>query len=165
MVDAGGRADPVFRSPFALLRRYDLSFDLQIFPRQAADAAKLIAVHADTQFIINHSLMPFDRSESGLTLWREGLATLARLPNTAIKISGLGMSAAGWNTQMSHRLVRTTLDVFGPDRCWFGSNFPVDRLMIDYDTPWQVFREAIAELSSDEQSALLRGNAERVYRI
>ena len=75
------------------------------------------------------------------------------------------MSAAGWNTQRSHRLVRTTLDVFGPDRCLFGSNFPVDRLMIDYDTPWQVFQEVIAGYSVDEQRVLLCGNAERHYRI
>jgi len=49
--------------------------------------------------------MPFDRSEPGLAIWREGLATLERLPNVAIKISGLGMSATGWNTEESRRLV------------------------------------------------------------
>jgi len=158
-------ADPIFLSQFALLRRYDLSFDLQIFPWQAADAAKLVAAHPDTQFIVNHTLMPFDRSESGLALWSEGLATLARLPNVAIKISGLGMSATGWNGDESRRLVARTLEIFGPDRCLFGSNFPVDRMMIDYDTPWQVFREAIAGYSDAEQRALLCGNAERLYRI
>ncbi|MEZ4280657.1 MAG: amidohydrolase family protein [Myxococcota bacterium] len=158
-------ADPVFVAQFSLLRRFDLSFDLQIFPWQAGAAAKLVGDHADTQFIVNHTLMPFDRSESGLALWREGLALLARRPNAAIKISGLGMAAGGWNGDMSRRLVRETLEIFGPARCLFGSNFPVDRLMIDYDTPWQVFRESIADLSSDEQHALLCGNAERIYRI
>jgi predicted TIM-barrel fold metal-dependent hydrolase len=158
-------ADARFRAQFALLRRYDLSFDMQLFPWQAADAGTLVAAHADTLFIVNHTLMPFDRSEAGLTLWRAGLATLAAFPNVVIKISGLGMSATGWNTEQSRRLVRETLEVFGTARCLFGSNFPVDRLMIDYDTPWRVFREAIAELSADEQHALLRGNAERVYRI
>jgi predicted TIM-barrel fold metal-dependent hydrolase len=158
-------ADPVFRAQFGLLRRHALSFDLQIFPWQAADAAKLVAAHPDTQFIVNHTLMPFDRSESGLALWRQGLMTLAQLPHVAIKISGLGMSATGWQTGTSRRLVAETLEIFGPTRCLFGSNFPVDRLMIDYDTPWQVFREAIAGFSADEQRALLRGNAERIYRI
>ncbi len=158
-------ADPTFCSQFALLRRYGLSFDLQIFPWQANAAAKLVGDHDDTQFIVNHTLMPFDRSDSGLVLWREGLSLLARRPNAAIKISGLGMAAGGWNGDMSRRLVRETLEIFGPTRCLFGSNFPVDRLMIDYDTPWRVFREAIAELSLDEQRALLSGNAERIYRI
>lgn len=158
-------ADASFLAQFALLRRYGLSFDMQLFPWQAQDAAKLVAAHPDTQFIVNHTLMPMDRSEADLEIWRKGLATLAQFENVAIKISGLGMSATGWNTDQSRQLVRETLDCFGSSRCLFGSNFPVDRLMIDYDTPWQVFREAIAELSADEQIALLSGNAERVYRI
>ncbi len=157
--------DPVFRAQLPLLRRYGLSFDLQIFPAQAEDAAKLVAAHPDLQFVLNHTLMPMDRSAPGLALWRAGLERLAALPNVALKISGLGMSATGWNTEQSRGLVREALERFGPGRCLFGSNFPVDRLMIDYDTPWQVFREAIAEFSEDEQRALLAGNAERVYRI
>lgn len=158
-------ADATFLAQFALLRRFDLSFDLQCFPWQAADAAKLVAAHPDTQFVVNHTLMPFDRSEAGLAVWRAGLAALASLPNVAIKISGLGMSATGWDGAMSRRLVDGTIEAFGPSRCLFGSNFPVDRLMIDYDTPWEVFREAIASYSVDEQKAMLVGNAERVYRI
>ena len=157
--------DGRFLTNFALLRKFDLSFDMQLFPWQASEAASLVAAHSDTQFIVNHTLMPMDRSESALAIWRDGLATLSRFENVVIKISGLGMSATGWNTETSRRLVGETLECFGPARCLFGSNFPVDRLMIDYDTPWQVFREAISGYSADEQRALLCGNAERFYRI
>lgn len=158
-------ADAGFLARFSLLRKYDLSFDMQLFPWQAGAAAKLVAAHPDTQFIVNHTLMPFDRSETGLAVWRQGLAILAAFEHVAIKISGLGMSATGWDTETSRRLARETIEIFGPGRCLFGSNFPVDRLMIDYDTPWQVFREVVAAYSEDEQRALLQGNAERVYRI
>ncbi|MBY0400353.1 amidohydrolase family protein [Myxococcota bacterium] len=158
-------ADAGFLARFGLLRKFDLSFDMQLFPWQASAAAKLVAAHPDTQFIVNHTLMPMDRSESGLAIWRQGLATLAGFENVAIKISGLGMSSTGWNTETSRRLARETIETFGPVRCLFGSNFPVDRLMIDYDTPWQVFREVVSRYSEDEQRALLSGNAERVYRI
>ncbi len=158
-------ADERFLASFGLLRKFGLSFDMQLFPWQATEAASLVAAHPDTQFVLNHTLMPMDRSDAGLAIWRDGLATLARFENVAIKISGLGMSATGWNTEQSRRLVGETLEHFGSARCLFGSNFPVDRMMIDYDTPWQVFREAIAGYSADEQRALLVGNAERVYRI
>jgi predicted TIM-barrel fold metal-dependent hydrolase len=47
----------------------------------------------------------------------------------------------------------------------FGSNFPVDRLMADYDRRWDAYRALVSDLSPDEQTALLRGTAERVYRI
>ena len=45
------------------------------------------------------------------------------------------------------------------------SNFPIDRLAADYDTIWALFRDAVSPLSADEQRAVLRGNAERIYRI
>lgn len=157
--------DATFLAQFGLLRRHALSFDMQIFPWQAADAAKLVAAHPDTPFILNHTLMPFDRSESGLAIWREGLATLARLPHVAIKLSGLGMSPTGWSGETSRRLLREAIERFGPARCLFASNFPVDRLMVDYDTLWNTAREAIADFSLDEQAAMLRTNAERLYRI
>lgn len=108
---------------------------------------KLLAAHPDVHFIVNHTLMPFDRSEAGLALWREGLVTLARFPNVALKLSGLGMSPTGWSTEMSRRLVREAIERFGPGRCLFASNFPVDRLMVDYDTLWNTWRDAIADFS------------------
>ncbi|MBW1886274.1 MAG: amidohydrolase family protein [Deltaproteobacteria bacterium] len=138
---------------------------MQLFPWQTDAAVKLITSHSDTQIILNHTLMPFDRSEEGLALWRRSLETYAELPNVAIKISGLGMAEGGWNEAMNRRLATETLEIFGPERCLFASNFPVDRLMSDYDTIWTLFREIVAPLSEAEQHAILHGNAERIYQI
>ncbi len=154
-----------FLRNFALLRKYDLSFDMQIFPWQTEEGAKLVAAHPDTSFILNHTLMPFDRSEQGLLLWRKGLETYAGFPNVVIKISGLGMAPGGWDEAMNRRLVGETIEVFGPGRCLFASNFPVDKLMSDYDSVWDLFRSSIEGFSADEQAAMLRTNAERAYRI
>lgn len=150
---------------FALLRRFDLSFDLQLFAWQTTEAEALLRGHPDTQIILNHTLMPFDRSEDGLALWRRGLATFAAYPNLVLKISGLGMAPGGWDATLNRQLVMQALEAFGSDRCLFGSNFPIDRLAVDYDAIWTLYRDAIAPLSTDEQHAVLHGNAERVYRI
>ncbi len=157
--------DDRFHRAFPLLRRFDLSFDMQIFPWQTAGGAKLVADHPDTLFVLNHTLMPFDRSEDGLGVWRSALSTYATLPNVVIKISGLGMARGGWDEGMSRRLASETIETFGPDRCLFASNFPVDKLMATYDQAWDLYREVIAGYSDDEQTRMLRTNAERVYRI
>lgn len=154
-----------FLRNFSLLRKLDLSFDMQLFPWQTEEASKLVAAHPDTQIVLNHTLMPFDRSDEGLAVWRRGLETYAGFPNVVIKISGLGMAPGGFDAEMNRRLASETLEVFGPERCLFASNFPVDRLMSDYDTIWDLFREVVSEFSEDEQEAVLRTNAERVYRI
>jgi predicted TIM-barrel fold metal-dependent hydrolase len=154
-----------FLSQFALLRKFDLSFDMQIFPWQTADGARLVAAHPDTSFILNHTIMPFDRSEEGLRVWQDALVAYAAFPNVEIKISGLGMVPGGWDLSTNRRIVRETIEVFGPARCLFASNFPVDKLMSSYDTVWDLFRDVISDLSTDEQAAILRTNAERAYRI
>jgi predicted TIM-barrel fold metal-dependent hydrolase len=150
---------------FGLLRRFDLSFDLQLFAWQTNEARALLRRYPDTQIILNHTLMPFDRSEEGLALWRRGLAIFAAYPNVALKISGLGMAPGSWDGALNRRLVVEALEAFGTRRCLFASNFPIDRLAADYDTIWTLFRDAVSTLSADEQHAVLRGNAERVYRI
>ena len=132
---------------------------------EAAEARPLLHRHPDTQIILNHTLMPFDRSQDGLALWRRGLAEFAAYPNVVLKISGLGMMPGGWDEAQNRELVTQALDAFGTERCLFGSNFPIDRLVADYSSIWAVYRDAISHLSRDEQRAILRENAERVYRI
>jgi predicted TIM-barrel fold metal-dependent hydrolase len=75
------------------------------------------------------------------------------------------MAPAGWDPALNRRLVSQAIEAFGTDRCLFGSNFPIDGLVADYASVWSVYRDAVECLSEDEQIAVLRGNAERVYRI
>lgn len=150
---------------FALLRRFELSFDLQLFAWQRDEAKTLLRRHDEVQIVLNHALMPFDRSEEGLEQWRRGLDFFAGHPQVALKISGLAMAPGGWDPALNRRLVSEAIEAFGTDRCLFGSNFPIDGLAADYAAVWSVFREAIEPLSEAERVAVLRGNAERVYRI
>jgi len=157
-------SDPAWLRSFALLRRFDLSFELQLFAWQQEEARALLA-HDEIPIVLDHTLMPFDRSAEGMAAWRKGLAFFADHPQVVLKISGLGMVPGGWDPDWSRSVVTQAIDAFGADRCFFGSNFPIDGLVTDYTSIWQVYRDAIEPLSEDEQTALLRTNAERVYRI
>jgi len=150
---------------FSLLRRFDLSFELQVFAWQREEPEMLLRRFDDTRIVLNHTLMPFDRSEEGMATWREGLAFFAGFPQVVLKISGLGMAPGDFDPVSNRRLVEEALEAFGTGRCFFGSNFPIDGISADYAGVWSVYRDAVAPLSVDEQIALLRGNAERVYRI
>lgn len=149
---------------FKLLRRFDLSFDLQLFAWQQEEARAMLR-HDEIQIVLNHTLMPFDRSEEGMVQWRRGLDFFADHPHVVLKISGLGMAPGGWDPALNRRLIAEAIEAFGTDRCFFGSNFPIDGLVADYAAVWAVYRDAIESLSKDEQFNVLRGNAERVYRI
>ena len=79
-----------WRRGFGLLRRFGLSFDLQLYPAQMADAAALAHAYPDVLIILNHAGMPVDRDEEGIRLWRRGMQQLAAAANVVVKISGLG---------------------------------------------------------------------------
>ncbi|MGF6760326.1 putative TIM-barrel fold metal-dependent hydrolase [Paraburkholderia sp. GAS33] len=158
--------DSVWRENFALLRRYDMSFDMQIYPSQMDEAVALAQAHADTQFIINHAGMFVDRSSvAGYRAWRDGMRKLAGCPNVAVKLSGFAMFDHQWTVESLRPYVLETIDTFGVERAMFASNFPVDRLFGSYEDLWRAYASIVADASVAEKDALFRRNAERVYRI
>ena len=157
--------DSDWRRGFGLLEKYDLSFDLQLYPAQMPDAANLAGAFPDTQIILNHTGMPIDRDEEGMELWRSGMRKLADQSNVAVKISGLGLVDHSWTVAGIRPIVLETIEIFGADRCMFASNFPVDRLYSDFDTVFDAFSEITAGFSDAERSSLFSSNAECIYRI
>ncbi len=156
---------PNFLSGLLELGRRGLSFDLQLYPHQMEQAAKLAAQASQTQFVLNHAGMWADRHLGGWKQYKAGLRTLAAQPNIAAKISGLGMLDPKWTTESIRPLVLETLEAFGTERSMFASNFPVDKLYSDFPTVWRAFAAIVADLSGSEKAALFRDTARRTYRI
>jgi predicted TIM-barrel fold metal-dependent hydrolase len=158
--------EPQWRKHFALLRRFGMSFDLQLYPSQMEEAAQLAREHADTQFIVNHAGMFVDRdSTPGYRAWREGMRMLAACPNVAVKLSGFAMFDHDWTIESLRPYVHETIDTFGSDRAMFASNFPVDRLFGTYTALWNAYARIVGDASDSEKQALFVGNAQRIYRI
>lgn len=158
--------DATWREHFALLRRHDMSFDMQLYPSQMEEAAALARAHPDTPFIVNHAGMFVDRSSvAGYRAWRDGMRLLAGCANVSVKISGLAMFDHQWTVESLRPYVLETIDTFGVERAMFASNFPVDRLFGSYEKLWQAYASIVADASTADQDALFRRNAERVYRI
>ena len=154
-----------WRRGFGLLGRYDLSFDLQLYPAQMADAAALAHAYPDVLIILNHAGMAVDRNEEGIRLWRRGMQELAGAANVVVKISGLGTVDPDWTVESIRPFVLQTIEAFGVSRCMFASNFPVDKLFSDFDTLYAAFREITAPFSAEERRMLFHDNAARYYRL
>lgn len=157
--------DEAWRAGFALLRKHDLSFDLQIYPSQMAEAARLAAENPDTQLILNHAGMPTDRDAGGLKAWSDGMALLAAQPNVAVKISGLAMVDRTWTTASIRPLVLETIDLFGPDRAMFASNFPVDKLYGSFSEHFNAYDAITADFSDADRRKLFGNTATAIYRL
>lgn len=157
--------DDAWRRGFARLARHGLSFDLQIYPSQMPEAARLAATHPDIQLILNHAGMPTDRDEDGLRAWRDGMALLAAQPNVAVKISGLAMIDRTWTIDSIRPFVLTAIDLFGPGRTMFASNFPVDRLYGGFGRHYDAYDAIVADFSDAERRRLFAGAAVEIYRL
>lgn len=157
--------NPAWRRGLALLAERGLSFDLQLIPPQLDAAADALESVPDLDVALCHAGSPWDQSPQGLARWRAGLERLAQRPRTVCKLSGFGMFDHDWTTDRLRPLVETNLEVFGPQRCMFGSNFPVDKLHASYARLFGAFGELTRTLSETERDALFIDNAARFYRL
>lgn len=154
-----------WRRGLGLLRNPGLIFDLQVVPSIMRDAAALARDFDDLVFVITHTGLPLDRTAPGRAAWRSGMQLLAACGNVYVKISGLPMGDWQWTAASLRPWVQMTLELFGPDRCMLGSNFPVDGLHARYGTLMRAYLSVVDELSIDERRSVRTATAERVYRL
>ena len=138
--------DKVFRSNIALLANLGWLFELQVFPPQMADAARFVADFPLTTFVLVHAGMLESAEERHVRPWRSGLEMLAPLQNVVVKLSGAGTFVHRVDEELVRLVATTVIALFGPERCMFGSNFPIESLWSDYHTLMQTWLRVVAEL-------------------
>jgi len=177
-------ADSAFRRGFARLAPLGLGFDAWVYFTQLDEVAGLAAAFPDTPITLDHLGGPLGvgpyagRRQAVFEAWREGMNLLARRPNVTVKLGGLGMAAYGFRFEMRDRppsseelatawgpYIIHCIEAFGPDRCMFESNFPVDGQSCSYRTLWNAFKRVAADCSEGDKAALFGGTATRVYRL
>jgi len=161
----GSMDDPKWRAGYALLSRFRFSFDLQTPYWHLPEAADLARAFPWIPIVINHTGLPADRTAEGLRAWRAGLELAAGEPNIALKISGLGIKGQPWSLAANAPIIRDAIRIFGPQRCCFASNYPVDSLVAAFAAIFTGFKSAVADLPAEDQSKLFRDTAARLYRI
>ena len=138
----------------------------------------------DTQLVLDHFGSPLgvgrfaDARDEIFEAWKDDVAAIARCENVVAKLGGLAMpdNGFGWHradrpptsdefVTAQGRYYRHTIECFGPDRCMFESNFPMDRMSLSYPVLWNAFKKIAADYSASEQDALFAGTATRVYGL
>jgi predicted TIM-barrel fold metal-dependent hydrolase len=158
-------ADPVWTGNFPLLKKYGLSFDMQVFPSQAELAVDLIRRNPDVQFVLTHAAMPFWRDPENIARWHAAIKAYASCPNVAIKLSGFDGFDPTWSAESIDPIVSEVIEAFTPRRCMLGSNFPVEGLVKRYEEIWAVFFDYFSSFAEAEQEMLFWRNAKDIYRL
>jgi len=158
-------SSPEWQRGYALLEQFNLICDLDCTWENMGKARDVARRFPATVMVLEHVGYPSSRSDEYFRDWRGGLAELASAENTWCKISGLGMYDHDWTVESIRPWVMACLEIFGVERCFFGSNWPVDRLFSSYDVVINAYAEIIKDLSQSEQEALFFANATKVYGL
>ncbi|MFV0298867.1 MAG: amidohydrolase family protein [Hyphomicrobiaceae bacterium] len=181
---AGLYLDAAYRAGTAEVAKRGLVFDMTARFPQLPECADLARAFPGMTVVLNHlggiagiGAYAGRRSEIFET-WRRSMTELARAPNVVVKLGGLGMEYCGfgWHERprpptsaelavATRQYFETAIALFGPDRCMFESNFPVDKVSSSYGVLWNAFKRITAGFSADEKAKLYHDTAVRVYRL
>ncbi len=176
--------DAKFREGFACLEKRGLSFDAWLYHPQLPELVDLARAFEGTTIVLDHvggvlGLGPYaGKSEEIFEEWKRAVAELSSCPNVVVKLGGLTMPICGFGFHErdvppgSEELAQALgpyylfcIEHFGPERCMFESNFPVDRASCSYGVLWNAFKRIAADFSAEERAALFHDTAARVYRL
>ncbi|MEU6769611.1 amidohydrolase family protein [Streptomyces sp. NPDC046853] len=157
---------PDVRRGLAAVGAAGLAYDLVVLPHQLPACVKAARDHPGLTFVLDHAGKPPIASGT-LEPWAADIRSLAALPNTVCKLSGLVTEAdpGTWTVDDLRPYADTVLEAFGPDRLMFGSDWPVCTLAATYAEVVDAARELTGSLSESERTAVFAGTATRVYRL
>jgi len=153
--------DPAYRAIVEL----GLTFDALARVRRLPHSPRLIERHPELPIVIDHAAKP-DIAGGEIARWREGMAVVASFPHVRCKLSGLVTEAGpGATVETLRPYTDALLELFGPERLMFGSDWPVLTLRADYATWWEWAYRLTADLPQVDQDAIFGGNATAFYSL
>ncbi len=157
--------DYKWQKNFALLQDYDFSFELQVFAAQMQNAANLAIKFPGIPFVLQHCGMPEDLTVKGMAAWFNGMKLLSDQPNVYCKFSGLGTFLRKNSKELINDITGQCVELFGPNRCIYGSNFPIEKIWTSYSELISSFISSLSGLSQHDQELIFCLNAKELYKI
>jgi predicted TIM-barrel fold metal-dependent hydrolase len=176
--------DPAFRAGLRRLARFGLSYECSLYHPQLPELIDLARALPDQPILANHCGGPIcvgpyaTYPSAAFANWRQHLRELAKCSNVVLKLGGQAMTIRGFDFHEAvlppssgelaaawRPFMETCIDAFGPERCMFESNFPVDKGMCSYTVAWNAFKRLAAGYSADERAALFHRTAAGFYRL
>jgi L-fuconolactonase len=154
---------PAVGAALEAMRAKSLVFDALALPRHLSRLLVVADRHPDLPIVVDHLAKPFIAAKE-LDPWRADMAALAARPNTFCKLSGMVTEAApDWTVDDLRPYAEHVIEVFGPARMLWGSDWPVVDLAGGYSRWFSAAEALTAHLSAEERGSIFGGTAERVY--
>ncbi len=156
---------PVLRG-LKVLQRHGVPFDLLFYVKHLRHAASLARALPELPMVIDHLAKPRIK-DAAMDDWIDNFRAAAKYPNVYCKLSGM-ITEADWQHWRSADLrpyVETAVELFSPQRCMFGSDWPVCELAGTYQQVYAALRDVLGTLSEAEFAAIFGGTATHFYQL
>jgi len=130
--------------------------------RDRPGAVRLAKACPDVTFILQHAGMLESSTKANRALWMDGMKALAACDNVVCKLSGLGTFKHKNDAKHIADQVKVALDLFGAERCMFGSNFPIEKLWTTFPKLLKAHQDAVPK---KHQASVFTETAARIYRL
>lgn len=157
---------PPIKKGIGQLAKFDVTYDLLIFPDQLPFCTQLAAQFPAQKFVVDHLAKPAIRSRQ-MEDWKTGIKAMAHYPQVSCKLSGMVTEAAwkGWTEADFRPYMDVVMEAFGIDRILFGSDWPVCLLAASYADVCKIAESYFSGFTADEKNKLFGGNAVRFYNL
>lgn len=165
IADADWMLRPELDAAYREMITQGLVFDALVLPRHLRNLAALLERYPAMRAVVDHCAKP-GIAGGNFADWARGMKAIADGSGASCKLSGLVTEAgAGWDAERLRPYVEHVLDVFGPGRAIWGSDWPVCLLAASYQEWVEATEILLAACSLDERAAILGGNAAALYRL
>jgi L-fuconolactonase len=157
---------PDFVRGLALLKTFQLSYDILIYPRQLPAAIELVGKLPDQKFVLDHLAKPEIKAKK-IGQWATHIGELATNPNVYCKLSGMVTEAdwKNWKPGDFEPCLDVVFDAFGPKRLMFGSDWPVCLVAATYAQAKHIIELYVERHAGDAKSAIFGDNAIVFYSL
>lgn len=149
----------------AALPRLGLRFDALVKPAQLPALLPMLDRHPDLAVVVDHGAKP-EIATGGWEPWARLMRAVADNPRVRCKLSGLVTEAGpGWTIDMLRRYFDYLVEIFGPQRLMWGSDWPVVNLAGTYQSWYAATVALTSGWSAEDRTALMSGTARRFYGL
>ena len=154
------------RRGIAAVGKAGLAYDILVRTRELPAALALVKVSHEMRFVIDHMAKP-PIASGAIDEWAARLKPLAAFPNVFVKLSGMVTEAdwKRWTVRDITPYVTRVLEWFGPERCVFGSDWPVCLVAASYAHVIDACGQAIGDIPIADRERIFGGNAVELYRL
>ncbi len=162
----GFMTDPTFIEGVKTILEKGYRYDVLIYWHQMDEAIGMIHALPEKPMVLDHIAKP-NIQDGRILKWRNSMRELAEFEHLHCKISGMITEAHWqyWTEKDLRPYIDVAMETFGPDRCMFGSDWPVCTLAGSYGQVISTLRSYLATFTKGEQSKILGQNCIDFYGL